>query len=208
MCTLNNRGPTWRIACTTSVPARAVWPASMQQPMRGSILLDRLQYIQGRRPQLVLGPMIVDCDTDVVFLYEFFYSRQSLRCGIAGDDDGNTRSLAVFELGPDVGVFILGEIDGTGSVQPDARRGIIRQRCGFLLRVGRKMIFDVLGIQLEHIQLLHEADSLRASEVAEGVTGQAQANGRRLVQPMAGPRPSRRRCLKQQTLRHRPRRSQ
>ena len=43
------------------------------------------------------------------------------------------------------------------------------------------MIFDVLGVQVAHIQLLHEADSLRAGEVAEGVTGQAQTNGRRLV---------------------------
>ena len=96
--------------------------------------LDRLQYIQRRMPQLVLGPVIVDCDTDVVFLYEFLNSRQSLRRGIAGDDDRDPRSLAVFELGPDVGIFILGKIDGARGVQPDARGGIVRQRCGFLLR--------------------------------------------------------------------------
>ena len=79
-------------------------------------------------PQLVLRAMIMDCDADVVLLYEFFYSRQSLGCGIAGDDDGDSRPLAVFDLGPDVLIFILREIDGTGGVQPYARRGIVRQR--------------------------------------------------------------------------------
>src|ERR1700721_4423830 len=40
------------------------------------------------------------------------------------------------------------------------------------------MIFHILRIQLEHIELLHEADHLRAAEVAERVTGQAQTNRR------------------------------
>ena len=49
------------------------------------------------------------------------------------------------------------------------------------LWIHREVIFDVLCIQREHIELLHESDHLRASEVAECVAGQAQAKRRRLV---------------------------
>src|ERR1700740_3685328 len=87
-------------------------------------VLYGLQYIQRRRPQLVLRPVIVDRDTDVVLLYELFHSRQSSRCGIARDDDGNPCSLAVFELTADVRIFIFCKINGSGSVKPDARRSI------------------------------------------------------------------------------------
>src|SRR5438477_2190593 len=132
-------------------------------------VLYRLQHIERRMPQLVLRSVIVDRDFDVVLLYELLYSWQSFRRGVAGDDDGNPRSLAVFELGPDVGIFIFGEIDGPGSVQLDASRGIVSQRSRLLVRIDRKMIFDVLCIQGEHIELLHEADGLRASEIAERV---------------------------------------
>src|SRR6266478_9180746 len=127
-------------------------------------------------PQLVFRPVIVDRETDTVFLYELLNSRQSFRCRVAGDYDRNTRSLAVFELVPDVRIFVFREIDGSGSVQLDARRGVVRQRSRLLLRIRRKMIFDILRIQRKHIELLHEADHLRATEVTERVAGYAQTN--------------------------------
>jgi hypothetical protein len=40
------------------------------------------------------------------------------------------------------------------------------------------MSFDILRIQREHIELLHEADHLRTSEVTERVAGHAQTNRR------------------------------
>src|SRR5689334_18667049 len=64
-------------------------------------VLHRLQYIQWRMPQFVFRPMIVDRETNIVFLYELLNSRQRFRRRVAGDDDSNTRSLAVFELVPD-----------------------------------------------------------------------------------------------------------
>jgi hypothetical protein len=82
----------------------------------------------------------------------------------------------VFEFAPDVSVFIFREIDGPGSVKLDARRGIVRHRGLLSLWIHRKMIFDVLRVQREHIELLHEADHLRAAEVTKRVTGQAQSN--------------------------------
>src|SRR5258708_14014167 len=97
-------------------------------------------------PQLVFRRVIVDRDTDIVLLYEFLNSRQSLWCGVAGDDDGNASRLAVFEFTPDVRIFIFLEIDGSGSMEADARRSVVRQRSRLLLRFRREMIFDVLGI--------------------------------------------------------------
>jgi hypothetical protein len=120
----------------------------------------------------------VDRDADVELLYELINSRQSFRCGVARDNHANTRSLAVFEFAPDVSVYIFREIDGPGSVKLDARRGIVRQRGLLSLWIHRKMIFDVLRVQREHIELLHEADHLRAAEVTKRVTGQAQSNRR------------------------------
>src|SRR6266478_4412234 len=69
------------------------------------------QDIQWRMPQLVLGAVIVDRDPDVVFLYDFLDSRQSLRCRVASDNNADSRPLAVFELAADIGIFILREID-------------------------------------------------------------------------------------------------
>src|SRR5580704_2697720 len=140
-----------------------------------------LQYVQRRMPQLIFRPMIVDSDTDIVLLYELFDSRQSFRCGVAGDDDGNTCPLAVIELIPDVRIFIFREIYGSGGMKPDARRGVIRQRSRLLLRIRREMIFDILGIQSKHIELLHKADHLRTTEVTERVAGQPQTNRRWFV---------------------------
>ena len=85
-------------------------------------------------PQLVFRPVIVDRDADVVLLHELLDSRQSLRCGVAGNDDADTCALAVFELGADVRIFIFREIDGSGGVKLDASRGIVRKRGRLLLR--------------------------------------------------------------------------
>src|SRR5437899_7866462 len=71
------------------------------------------QDIQWRMPQLVLGAVIVDRDPDVVFLYEFLDSRQSLRCRVARDNNADSRSLAVFELVADIRSFMFRELDGT-----------------------------------------------------------------------------------------------
>ena len=59
-------------------------------------------------------------------VYELFDSRQSFRCRVAGDNDGDSCSLAVFEFAADIRVFIFREIDGAGSVKLDARCGIVR----------------------------------------------------------------------------------
>src|SRR6266436_5312806 len=138
--------------------------------------LYRLQYIQRRMPQLIFRPVIVDRETDIVFFYELLYSRQGFRCWVAGDDDANTCPLAVFELAPDVCIFIFREINGSGSVKLDACGGIVRQCSRLLLRIRREMIFHVLCVQREHIELLHEADHLRTIEITERVAGYAQTN--------------------------------
>jgi len=44
------------------------------------------------------------------------------------------------------------------------------------LWIHRAVIIDVLCIQREHIELLHEADHLRTAEVTKRVAGQAQTN--------------------------------
>src|SRR4029077_10410345 len=49
--------------------------------------LYKLQHIEWRREDLVLGSMIVDGDFDVVFLHEFFHTRQRGGRWIAGNDD-------------------------------------------------------------------------------------------------------------------------
>src|SRR5580704_9536617 len=79
-------------------------------------ILHRLQYIQRRTPQLVLGPVIVDRNTNVVLLYKLLNSLQSFRCGVSGDNHADTRSFAVFEFGPYIRIFVLGEINGPGGM--------------------------------------------------------------------------------------------
>ena len=111
-------------------------------------------------------------DADVVLLYELLKSRQSFPCGVAGDNNRNTGSLAVFELAADIRIFIFREINGSGSVKPDARGGVVRQRSRLLLRILWEMIFDILRIQSEHVELFHETDHLPAAEVTKCVAGQ------------------------------------
>src|ERR1700733_3657911 len=91
-------------------------------------VFHRLQYIERGVPQLVLRPMIVDRDTDVVLFCELLNSRQGFRSRVAGDYNGNATSLAVFEFRPDVRVFIFRKIDGSGRVKVDSARGIVSER--------------------------------------------------------------------------------
>src|SRR6266478_565520 len=138
--------------------------------------LYRLQYIQRRMPQFILRPVIVDREAYVVLLHKLLNPRQRLGGGVARDNHLNPRPLAVFKLAANVRIFIFREIDCSGSVQLDARRGIVRQRSLFLLRVHRKMVLDILCIQRQHTELLQEADHLCPAEVTERIAGHAQPN--------------------------------
>jgi hypothetical protein len=51
----------------------------------GIHLLHRLQYIQRRVPQLILGSVIVDRKANVVLLHELLNSGQSRKCRVTGD---------------------------------------------------------------------------------------------------------------------------
>src|SRR5882757_8887886 len=84
-----------------------------------------LQYVLRGMPELIFGAVIVDGETDVVFLYEFLDAGESFRRGIAGDNYRDSGSLAVFEFGSNVGVFVFGEIDGAGGVKLDACGGVV-----------------------------------------------------------------------------------
>ena len=135
---------------------------------------ERLENVQRRRPELILGAVVVDGDTDVVFLDELLQARQRLGGGIAGHDHADAGALAILKLGADVGVFIPGKVDGAGGVQMDASGGVIGQSCGFSLRIGGQVVLDVFYVEIADTKLLEEADHLRASELAKGVTGDAQ----------------------------------
>src|SRR6266404_5228727 len=102
-------------------------------------------------PELIFWAVIVDGETDVIFLYKFLDPRESFGRGIAGHDYGNGCALAVFGLAADVGVFVFGEIDGAGGVKVDACGGVIGHGGCFLLRIGGAMIFYVLGVQRENV---------------------------------------------------------
>ena len=146
----------------------------MQQPMRGIGSFERLENVQRRRPELVLGSVVVDGDADVVFLDELLQAGQRLGSGIAGHDHADAGALAILELGADIGVFIPGKVDGAGGMQLDAGGGVIGQRPGFSLRIGGQVVLDVFYVEIADTELLEEADHLRASELAKGVAGDAQ----------------------------------
>src|ERR1700683_3776134 len=129
-------------------------------------------------PQLVFWPVVVDGDADVVFLYKLLYARESLRRGVAGDNDGDACAFAVLEFTPDIGIFILIEIDSSSGVKPDASSSVIGQRGRFLRQIHWQVIFDILRVQGKNVDLFHEGDELRAGEVAEGIAGQTQADWR------------------------------
>ena len=63
----------------------------------------------------------------------------------------------------------------------DAGGGIVGQRLRLQRGVHGQMIFRVFAVQIGKVELLHEADQLRAREVAEGIAGQAEVDGRGLA---------------------------
>jgi len=67
----------------------------------------------------------VDGDADVVFPDELLKPWQRFGSRISGDYYADAGALTVLELGADVGVFILGKVDGSGSVQLDAGSGVV-----------------------------------------------------------------------------------
>ena len=136
--------------------------------------LYKLQHVEWRWKDFVLWPVIVDGDLDVVFLHELFHARQRGGRWIPGNDDLDAGSLAVFELGADIVVIVLLEVDGTYSVQVNAVRLVVRDGLRLCRRIHRQMILRVLGIEAGDLQLLHPCDHLRALKVAEGVARDSQ----------------------------------
>src|ERR1017187_7904563 len=148
------------------------------QAHAGIHVLHQLQCVQRRWEVLVLRAVIVDGDLNVVFLYELLQARQRLRCR-PGNDDRNTRDLAVFELPPHVVILILGEINGARSRELYARRSVFNGSRLDLLRRGQGQV-KFLHVQIGRVQLLHKADHVGSAELTEGIAGDAQANrGRR-----------------------------
>ena len=109
-------------------------------------------------PELVLGPVIVDGESDVVFAHKLFDARESCWGGVTGDYDGNPCPLAVLEFVANVGVFIFIEINCSGSMEFYACSGVVRQCSGLFRRGRREMIFNVFEIYGGKVELLHEAD--------------------------------------------------
>jgi len=70
----------------------------MQQPMRDRFF-ERLENVQRRRPELVLGSVIVDGDADVVFPDELLKPWQRFGSRISGDYYADAGALTVLELG-------------------------------------------------------------------------------------------------------------
>src|SRR5579859_746252 len=144
-------------------------------------VLYRLQYVQRRMPQPILWPVIMDRDANVIFLYELFDSRQSSGRGVASDNHANSGSLRILELAANIRIFVIRKIDGSGGVQPDARRGIVRERSRLSRCLRWEMILHVLGIQRQHLELLHELNHRCPAEVTERIAGQAQSQAREFV---------------------------
>ena len=68
-------------------------------------------------PELVLWPVIVDREPNVVLLDELLDARKGLRRRVSGNDHRDTRPLAVLELVADVIVFILRKVDCSRGMQ-------------------------------------------------------------------------------------------
>ena len=143
------------------------------------MLFHELQHVERRRKDLVLGPVIVDGDLDVVFLHKLFHARQRCRRRIAGNNHLDASAFAVFKLCADVIVIVLLKVDGADSVQVNAVGLVV----GYSLRLSRRihgqMVFGVLGIQAGDVQLLHPRDHLGTLEVAERIARDAQPDRRR-----------------------------
>jgi hypothetical protein len=122
--------------------------------------------------------VVVDGDADVIFLDEFFDAREGRGSGIAGDDGFNAGALAVFEFGADVVIIVFLEIDGSGCVKVDAVGFVIGYGLGFVGVIVGQVVLYVLSVEGADAELLHKGNELGAAEVAEGVAGEAQADGR------------------------------
>src|SRR3984957_16808871 len=161
--------------CLEHVRARALGVAYIDAAADSRVhVLDELQDVERRLPELVFGTMVVDCDPDVVLLDELLYPRKTGGRGISGDDDRDAGPLAILKFGADVVVFVLGEVDGARSVKFDICCCVIGDGLRFLRWIGWKMVFDILCVQRRDVELLHVADHLGAAEVAKGITGEAE----------------------------------
>src|SRR5205085_2193045 len=76
--------------------------------------------------------------------------------------------------------LVLRKIDRSRSVKLDGRRVVVRNRLGLRCRVHRKMVLNILRIEREYVELLHEANHLVAGEVAKRIAREPQMNRRRL----------------------------
>src|SRR5580658_2123260 len=131
-------------------------------------------------PDLVFRPVVMDRKLDVVFLDELFNAGKNCGGWITRDNNGDTGSLAVLELATNIVIVVFWKIDGSGSVELDARRGVIGQGLSFRCWIHGKMILHVLAVEVGQVELFHKSNYLRAREIAERVTGQPQMDGRRL----------------------------
>jgi len=117
--------------------------------------------------------VIVDGNTNVVFLHEFLDPRQVFRRGVTGDHDPDSGTFAVLKLAAHIGIFVLRKADGTGGMQVDSSSRVVSKRLCFFSRVHRQMVLHILSIQRVHLELLHELDQLRAVETPKGIAGDA-----------------------------------
>src|SRR5260370_41588956 len=82
-------------------------------------LPDCGEHVQRRGEVLILGPMVMDADPDVVLLHEFLHPRKRLMGG-SGDDQGYSGSLAVLKFFPDVLIVVVRKRDRATCAQIQA----------------------------------------------------------------------------------------
>jgi hypothetical protein len=140
----------------------------------GVHVLDGFEDIERRGPLFVFGAVVVDGELDVVLLYELFDAWQDLSGGGA-DDDGDTGRFDVVELGTDVIVVVFIEVDGSGGGEDESGGSVLSGAGGDLVGWGHGEV-DVFQVEQLAVELLHEVDEVSLIELAEGVTGDAEAD--------------------------------
>ncbi len=123
-------------------------------------------------PQLILRPVIVDREPYVVLLHKLFDTRKRGRFWVSSDNHRDTRSLGIFELTADVVILILGKVNRSHGMELNTGGMIVVERLRLLCWIHGEMVFDVLRVQRQYVELLHVADQLRAVEIAKGVAAQ------------------------------------
>ena len=123
-------------------------------------------------PQLILRPVIVDCESYVVLFHEFLNARKRGWGRVSSDDHRYARSLGIFELTANVIILVLGKVNRSDGMQLNAGGVIVVERLRLLCRIHREMIFHILRVQRQHVELLHVADQLCAVEIAKGIAAQ------------------------------------